>query len=374
MRSLIFIISAIAVVRGDEALGSACNFDPIPACALRDFSKNYVQYTGNPCDKSSFYQCERTKTGLKAYLQPCKPCLDWSDADWGCTIRNGKDCKKEAPITEVISTVNQYCQRTGNGPAGVYTQQFRSGDDQVSYYWVVFGTELLFPCPPGTYFDVPKCQCLACYEGGRCAGSNPRVFTLDFDGKGSENGIYYVVDDSAVLSSDSISGVSLQLDGVSTNIEVPFFQNNEFSQFKFDGYFKRDAAGGEGEQGILFNGASPQVVCWPASIYVISTSPTSLKAGIVTGDGTFNIPSTAEISADEWIEVTLNYDGTTLTLTVNGHKDSIAATGTTLSTKCNLLFGESYDVNGVEHFFRGKLDSLSWYRVADVADVADGGA
>ena len=127
------------------------------------------------------------------------------------------------------------------------------------------------------------------------AGSSPRVFTLDFDGKGSENGIYYVLDKSGVLSDDSISGVSLQLDGVSTNIEVPFFQNNEFSQFKFDGYFKRNSAGGEGEQGILFNGASPQVGCWPASVYVISTSSTSLRAGIVTDVGSFDIVSTAVV-------------------------------------------------------------------------------
>ena len=77
-------------------------------------------------------------------------------------------------VTMCTCSCLEYCQRTGNGPAGVYTQQYRSGDDQVSYYWVVFGTELLFPCPPGTYFDFPKCQCLACYEDGPCG-------KLDFD-------------------------------------------------------------------------------------------------------------------------------------------------------------------------------------------------
>jgi hypothetical protein len=127
------------------------------------------------------------------------------------------------------------------------------------------------------------------------AGSNPKVFTLDFDGIGSEQGIFYDVDPSGVLSSDSINGVSLQLDGVATNIEVPYFQNNEFSQFKFDGYFKRDSSGGADEQGILFNGNSPQSRDWPASIYVISTGPNSLKAGIVTEKGTFDIVSTASV-------------------------------------------------------------------------------
>ena len=144
----------------------------------------------------------------------------------------------------------------------------------------------------------PTSECPVTYDDvalDLAAGSNPRVFTFDFDGKGSENGIYYVVDKSGVLSEDSISGVSLQLDGVSTNIEVPFFQNNEFSQFKFDGYFKRDSDGGEGQQGILFHGASPQFDCWPASVYVISTSSTSLRAGIVTSDGTFDIVSTAQV-------------------------------------------------------------------------------
>jgi hypothetical protein len=129
------------------------------------------------------------------------------------------------------------------------------------------------------------------------AGSNPRVFTLDFDGKGSEQGIYYDVDPSGVLSTDSVSGVSLQLDGVQTNIEVPFFQNNEFSEFKFDGYFKRDSSAGEGEQGILFNGNSPASGDWPASIYVISTGTHSLRAGIKTDAApfSFDIDSTASV-------------------------------------------------------------------------------
>jgi hypothetical protein len=366
MRSLIFIISAIAVFRGAAAdSGSDCTYDPIPACEKRNFGKNFVQYTGNPCNPSSFYKCEKVRGDVIAHLQLCKPCLDWSDDTWGCTIRNGKPCEPtEAPITEVISQVDQYCQRTGNGPAGVYTQQYRTGEDDTKYYWVVFGQELLFPCPPGTYFAFTPCKCIACNGRLPCAGYNPRVFTLDFDGKGSEGGIYYVVDESGVLSSDSISGVSLQFNGESTDIEVPFFQNNEFSEFKFDGYFKRDSAGGDGEQGILFNGASPQVDCWPGSIFVISSSPTSLRAGIVTDAGSFEIGSTAEIAADEWTRVTLSYNGTLLSLTVNGRKDSTPASGTTLRTKCNLYFGKSYDVSGVEHFFSGKLDDLSWYRVA----------
>jgi hypothetical protein len=341
-----------------------CTFDAVQACSQLNFNRNYIQYTGNPCDASTFYQCEKTKTGFVAYLQNCKPCLEWSSQTWSCSIRNNNNCPTEVPITEVITNDQVYCQRTGNGPAGVYTQQYRPGAGLVTFFWVVFGQDLEFPCPPGTYFNFDQCQCIACYPGGPCAGSNPRVFTLDFDGQGSEQGIYYDVDPSGVLSSNSHSGVSLQLDGVQTDIEVPFFQNNEFSEFRFNGFFYRDPSGGAGDQGILFNGNSPASGDWPASIYVISTGPNTVTAGIITEVDHYSISSTNAV-ANAWNEVTLRYDGVTLSLAVNGESPiPTAASGTTLRTKSPLLFGKSFDANGVAHYFKGNLDSLSWYRVA----------
>jgi hypothetical protein len=103
------------------------------------------------------------------------------------------------------------------------------------------------------------------------------------------------VDPSGVLSSNSHSGVSLQLDGVQTDIEVPFFQNNEFSEFRFNGFFYRDSSIPTGEEGILFNGNSPASGDWPATIYIISTDLNTVTAGISTTDGTFFITSTAAV-------------------------------------------------------------------------------
>jgi hypothetical protein len=101
------------------------------------------------------------------------------------------------------------------------------------------------------------------------ARASKRVFTLDFDNVAYQNGIYLDADDSISYVSDSDgSGKSAYFDGAS-DIEVPYFQNNEFRQFTLALRFKQEA-GGTVMQGLASNGGSPQAEDFsPASIFVL---------------------------------------------------------------------------------------------------------
>jgi hypothetical protein len=86
------------------------------------------------------------------------------------------------------------------------------------------------------------------------------------------------------------SSLVAQFNGASSNIEVPYFQNNEFSQFTFAASFKRFSS--SGPQGILYNGGNPSVSDYvPPSIYIYSLSDSEVVAGIRTTDGDFQVPS-----------------------------------------------------------------------------------
>lgn len=79
---------------------------------------------------------------------------------WLCTIK----------LTLFLDT----CYRSGNGPAGLYTQQYQVvTGDVTSYYWIVNGQQILMHCPPGTYFDCAQCQCVLCVPGIPCGTSDP---------------------------------------------------------------------------------------------------------------------------------------------------------------------------------------------------------
>jgi hypothetical protein len=363
MKSFLFVISAFAIFAGT----AYADFDAVAWCKGRDYARSSVQYKANPENATEYFQCEKVRGKFVAYKQACKACFQFSDDTWGCTIQV-PDCEvaTETPITEIITYETIYCYVTGNGPAGQYVQKFRPGPGLVSYYWTVFEQEYLLPCAPGTYFNFENCKCIWCAEGTPCAGGSDRIFTFDFDGKGSENGVYSQFSTAGLqITSDSVSGLAVALDGVSGYIQVPYFQNNDFSKFTFIGYFKRDSTGSNGEQGILFNGGSPSFEdAWPASIYVVSLNPNQVKAGIVTDQGAYDITSTASVSPDEWVKVILRYDGEKLQLQVNDVLDSVQASGVTLARKTNLLFGQSYGSSDSAYYLKGKLDDLTFYRAA----------
>jgi hypothetical protein len=86
------------------------------------------------------------------------------------------------------------------------------------------------------------------------------------------------------------SGKSAKFDGAS-DIEVPYFQNNEFRQFTLALKFKK-AAGSASNQGLVSNGGNPAGGSDfdPPSIY-LSIKNGYLVAGIITDDGAAEIQS-----------------------------------------------------------------------------------
>jgi hypothetical protein len=89
----------------------------------------------------------------------------------------------------------------------------------------------------------------------------------------------------------------LELNGVSCNVEVPYFQKNGFNRFTFCGWFNRNSSfGGNGEQGLIFNGGSSLDECNPGSINIISTDCSHVKGGIVTETGAYEIIHNSVVS------------------------------------------------------------------------------
>jgi hypothetical protein len=369
MKSLIFVISALAIFAGT----ASAQFNPVAWAQSRDYSRNFVQYVANPYNKTEFYQCEKVRGAIKCYLQACHKCFEFSDDLWTCVQVSYVDClPTEAPITEIITYGGGWCYVKGNGAAGLYEQAFKVGSVRWKYIWDIGGgTEVEMSCPPGTYFNFTECRCLWC-DGNGCAGFSNRVFTLDFDTLSLRNGIYFDVDPAVELVEIGSRHLP-KFNGVSANIEVPFFQNNEFREFTFTVKFYRDSAGSTGEQGILYNGGKGTQYTedfYPASIYVLSLNPNQVKAGIrAVGENnvvnTFNIISSAVVSTNQWVEVIFRYNGTSLDLWVNGVYDTTPASGVTERLKDDLKFGQSYDfVSQAPYFFQGILDSPTWYRTA----------
>lgn len=370
MKTLLCVISALALFAG-----YAAGQFPIDWCQQRDLSRNFVQYVANPNNKTEYYQCEKVRGKVVAYKQSCQRCFEFSDDLWTCTFVGGIDCPTEAPITEIITYDLTWCYVKGNGPAGLYLQPFRPSPNGIGkYIWDIGGgAEVEMPCPEGTYFSFDPCRCIWCDDTVTCPDNhNNRVFTLDFDNKGSENGIYYNSAGSNLLSSINFSPqYSLQLNGISGDLEVPFFQNNEFREFTFIGHFYRFSGYSSGEEGILYNGGKPVAEVpefRPPSIYVLSTSPTQLKVGIRNDKNeVFEFTSSTVVAEDQWVSLILRYNGKKLELWVNSYDnyESIDASGVTDRLKDDLKFGLSYDAaTGYPYRFKGLLDDLSWYRVA----------
>jgi hypothetical protein len=120
------------------------------------------------------------------------------------------------------------------------------------------------------------------------AGASKRVFTLNFDNLAYQNGVYTDVSDSVSYVSDAPGlGKSAQFDGAS-DIEVPYFQNNEFRQFTIALKFKQQA-GGSTVQGLVSNGGNPAAETFsPPSIYLLIDNG-QLVAGIITEVDSFQV-------------------------------------------------------------------------------------
>jgi hypothetical protein len=201
-----------------------------------------------------------------------------------------------------------------------------------------------------------------------------KVFTLNFDNNGAERGTWYNADSScSVVRDDNRNTNELQMSGSPCNIEMPFFQNNEFPEFTLYGWFRADQSGHGQERGLVYNGGALGDDCHPGTIYITLTSGDRINGGIVTGDapaGTFDVTVDKEILAGKDYEVCLIYTGSRLDLAVydpvnrRSTSTSVPAKGRTLKNKCNMMFGSNFDDSGVRHFFEGRIDDLSFYRTA----------
>lgn len=405
MRSFILVVSAFAIFAGPALVQGTPYVNSVSSAQVwasrRNFAREFVQYKANDDDGQIYYSCKRvdydddTPPDFVCYEQKCKAGLEFSDKTWGCTIVI--DPAPEPLITEVITEEpGGYCYRRGNGQAGVYTQKYRKNpDNDYSYFWVVDGAEVLFDCPPGTYFNDKQdvdpiwwCQCILCpYD---CLRGSDLIFTKDFKHPALEKGIYFNSKSVSLVDDGPDHGIVGQFDGISSSIEVPFFQNNDFNQFFLNISFKRDSGSGSGPQGLFYDGNRrnppvdtpplPVEDMAPPAIYVVSTSPTELVAGVCLDDGgaagsypVYQIPVSG-LSAGVWNEVKLRFDGRSspavLELSVNGviysYTSSVIPAGSTVGNKFAALVGAGYDLQTYEsqQFFAGRLDNIAFYRAA----------
>lgn len=376
MKSLILIavvFSAAVVHAGPPCPG----FDPITECEHCLYDRDNDQYAVNPCNPNIFYHCEISRGSVTAKERVCPKCLWFSKDTWGCTITDpDPTCVPdiEPLFTETIVRHWDCCYRESVGPAGPYRQDYRRVTDasltkpfdpELYYYWDVNGQSYLQACPDGTFFDMDSCQCQIClftHHAFPCLHSDTKVFCIDFDNDGAERGIYYDQEGSCSIdpwSWASAAKNSLHLPGGPCNIEVPYFKNNDFGEFKLCGHFKTVDA--SIDQGIAFSGGQPGDVCYPGPIE-ISLTGGKLFGQIRTEDNDYPLNGPA-ISDNTWYEVCLSYDGATVELLLdNNVVDSSKASGRTKRTKCDLKFGSNFDSTGAQNFFLGNLDDLCFWR------------
>lgn len=131
---------------------------------------------------------------------------------------------------------------------------------------------------------------------------------MDFDKDYRDKRAYYNVDPACHIvnvseqySPDDIHGSGLKIekqallsDGIPCNIEIPYFQNNEFDQFTFCGLFTFFNTTSADDMGLVFNGEADD--CYPGSITIRLTSDRRVLAGIQTAQGNFGIINQQRVS------------------------------------------------------------------------------
>ena len=131
---------------------------------------------------------------------------------------------------------------------------------------------------------------MACYIS---ATENTRVFRMNFDNVTELQGVSVDASSSLTTVPGGIVGFGEQFDGTG-DITIPFFKNNEFCDFTFSFWFKRNASGTAGEQGLISNGNNLTSGCVPATIRILSTD-TTVSATIITTNATATITHTSTV-------------------------------------------------------------------------------
>jgi hypothetical protein len=183
----------------------------------------------------------------------------------------------------------------------------------------------------------------------------------------------YSVDDTAHTGLSS-SGKALLSNGLPCYVEIPYFQNNQFNQFTFCGFFTFFERYPTDDMGLIFNGWQDD--CFPGSIKIILTQDRKVKAGVVienddlglVGD-IFEITHSLTVSPSYIHKVCFRYDGTksqkSLEVVVDGQAEKQYFEhdnyGRTVRKKCNLRLGASMDNflwwGWWPHGFAGFLDT-----------------
>ena len=116
------------------------------------------------------------------------------------------------------------------------------------------------------------------------ATENPRVFRLNFDNDAERQGVYFDIGAGVSTVPGGIVGRGELFNGTG-DIAVPFFKNNEFCEFTWSLWFKRDASYPAGEEGLIFNGNNAASGCSPATFRILSIDST-VSAQIITNSST----------------------------------------------------------------------------------------
>jgi hypothetical protein len=215
----------------------------------------------------------------------------------------------------------------------------------------------------------------------------PDFWSIDFDKDWRET-VYYDTQESCYLwevgrfwSPNDVphkglhtNGLGLISHGYPCNIEVPYFQNNQFRQFTLCGMFYWFNWYGSIEMGLAYNGYAWE--CSPGSIKIRKNAETDKIEASVAVESIRGIRTTTTITHPnsvapwQWHKVCLKFDGTgqgnSLELSVDDvsvKKTGRGLVGLTVPKKCNLRLGEVLEpFSGGYRIYslRGALDTWSF--------------
>jgi hypothetical protein len=120
------------------------------------------------------------------------------------------------------------------------------------------------------------------------------VFRLNFDDLAELQGIYVDIGDTLQTVPGGIVGNGELFNGAD-DIAIPYFKNNEFSEFTLSLWFNRDPNSPNGEEGLVFNGNDAASGCFPATITILSTGSV-VSAGILTDNTSASIVHSGSVS------------------------------------------------------------------------------
>jgi hypothetical protein len=117
---------------------------------------------------------------------------------------------------------------------------------------------------------------------------------LNFDDLAELQGIYVDIGDTLQTVPGGIVGNGELFNGAD-DIAIPYFKNNEFSEFTLSLCFNRDPNSPNGEEGLVFNGNDAASGCFPATITILSTGSV-VSAGILTDNTSASIVHSGSVS------------------------------------------------------------------------------